>query len=74
MEHFKWYIVHGVVETTFNMLSWAFVLVLLTNEFTGGLVARKYINLDYMLLVVIVFGVVWISSQLQNSSSSDSIE
>ena len=74
MKHLTWHTLSGVVETTFNMLSWAFVLVLLTNEFTGGLVARKYINLDYMLLVVIVFGVVWISSQLQKSSSSDSIE
>ena len=74
MKHLTWHTLSGVVEATFNMLSWIFVLVLFVNEFTDGLVAIEYINLDYLLLVVIVFGAILISSQLQNASISDSID
>jgi len=74
MEHFKRYAVRGVVETTFNMLSWTFILILFINEFTDGLVARIFINLDYMLLIVIVFGVILIGLELPSISSGDSIE
>ena len=74
MEHFKWYVVHGVVETTFNMLSWTFILILFVNEFTDGLVARIFINLDYMLLFVIVFGAILIGLELPSISSGDSIK
>ena len=74
MKNLIWHTLSGVVETTFKMLSWTFVLVLFVNEFTDGLIARKYINLDYMLLFVIVFGVILIGLELPSISSGDSIE
>jgi len=74
MEHFKRYVVRGVIEATFSMLSWTFILILFVNKFTDGLVARKFINLDYMLLFVIVFGVILIGLELPSISSGDSIE
>ena len=74
MEHFKRYVVRGVIEATFSMLSWTFILILFVNKFTDGLVARKFINLDYMLLFVIVFGVILIGLELPSISSGDSIK
>ena len=74
MAAIRWQAIHEVVETTFHMLLSVFVVILFIDKFTQGLIRFKYINLDYALVAVLVFGALVIPLQFltMNASSSNS--
>ncbi len=56
MDKRKWQAVRETVQGTFHMLLVGFVGIVIADALTYGSIRYQYMNLDYALLAVLVFG------------------
>lgn len=60
----KWQAVRETVQSTFQMLLVAFVGVVIADGFTHGAIRYQYVNLDYALVAVLLFGIALFALEL----------